>query len=194
MAPLAHPEPNDPIVADDPDCLLLNFAVEPFHGVDSAVDPHQTYLIVARRFRTARGDQQGHAAAPDGERIPERRGGGGMPVIYGVGSVGLVASYDGDYTAAELEVDKRGEGAMLFRFRAGADRWTQNDLSCPLPAEGREWAPAGVVAQKKTLWWFDLSWGLLAFVADPVQLFHKLREDRLWACPGLTSTPIGASR
>ncbi|PUZ61110.1 hypothetical protein GQ55_4G247100 [Panicum hallii var. hallii] len=104
-----------------------------------------------------------------------------MPVNYSVGSVGLVASYDGDYTVAELEVDKGGERARLFRFRAGGDRWTQNDLSCPLPAEGREWAPAGVVAQKKTLWWFDLSWGLLscdAFVADPVLLFHKLPEDR----------------
>jgi hypothetical protein len=48
-------------------------------------------------------------------------------------------------------------------------------------AEDREWVPAGVVAQKTTLWWFDLSWGLLScdpFVADPVLLFHKLPEDR----------------
>jgi hypothetical protein len=84
---------------------------------------------------------------------------------------------------AELQVDKGSEGARLFCFHAGGDRWIQKDLIYPLPLgeEDREWVPAGVVAQKTTLWWFDLSWGLLScdpFVADPVLLFHKLPEDR----------------
>ncbi|CAN6214162.1 unnamed protein product [Urochloa humidicola] len=39
----------------------------------------------------------------------------------------------------------------------------------------------GVVAQKETLWWFDILWGLISCdtsVDDPELLFHKLLEDR----------------
>ncbi|CAD6336830.1 unnamed protein product [Miscanthus lutarioriparius] len=188
VAPLAHPDPNYPdmypyILAAVPDCLLLNFAVEPIYGVNSAVDQHESYLIVERRFRTAGVQQQGHAATFSGERIPGR-GADRMPVIYNIESIGLVSFYHGDYMVAELQVDKHSEGsAKLFCFRTGGDRWIQKDLIYPshFADEDREWIPAGVVAQKTTLWWFDLSWGLLScdpFVADPVLLFHKLPEDR----------------
>jgi hypothetical protein len=100
VAPLAHLDPNYPdkypyILAAGPDCLLLNFAVQPFYGVNSAVDPHESYLIVARRFRTAGVQQQGHAATFSGERVPGRRA-EGMPVIYNIESIGLVSFYHGD--------------------------------------------------------------------------------------------------
>jgi hypothetical protein len=52
---------------------------------------------------------------------------------------------------AELQVDKGSEGARLFCFHAGGDRWIQKDLIYPLPLteEDREWVPAGVVAQEQ---------------------------------------------
>ncbi|KAF8779179.1 hypothetical protein HU200_002855 [Digitaria exilis] len=165
-----------PILGDDE-------AAAPFYGVHSALDARETYLVVARRFRTS-GVQQGHAEAPLGQRIPVRRdrdGDGRLPVAYDVVSVGLVASYDGNYTVAELRVDRGGERARLFRFREGDEGWFEDELSSPLAAEDRAWVPDGVVAQKNTFWWFDLSWGLLScdvVVDEPVLLFHKLPEDR----------------
>ncbi|XP_062234253.1 uncharacterized protein LOC133931396 [Phragmites australis] len=182
-APSVHPDPNYPdkypyIVATGPSCLLFNFAVEPFYGVNSSVDPHESYLILARRFHPA-GVQQGHAATATAERIPMRHG--RMPIIYNIESIGLVSSYDGDYTIAEFLLDKGSERAKLLRFRKGDEWWTEDNLIYPLSAQDREWVPTGVVAQDKKLWWFDLSWGLLScdpFVADPVLLFHNLPEGR----------------
>lgn len=47
----------------------------------SAVDPHETHLVVARRFRIS-GVQQGHAGTPVGQRIPGRGDGDGcVPVV-----------------------------------------------------------------------------------------------------------------
>ncbi|CAL5052605.1 unnamed protein product [Urochloa decumbens] len=195
VGPLAHPDPNEPdkypyVLAAGPDCLLLNFAVAPSTGVDSAVSAQdRAYLVVARGFRAgggAQAQQQGHAAVPVGEPIPVRgRDDVAMPAGYkALRSVGLVASYDGRYTVAELVVYNGADRASLLRFRSGDDRWTRTDLSFPLAAEHSDWVPYGVVAQKETLWWFDLSWGLLSCdisVDDPVLLFHKLPEDRgLW--------------
>ncbi|CAN6201706.1 unnamed protein product [Urochloa humidicola] len=192
VGPLAHPDPNEPdkypyILAAGPDCLLLNFAVAPFYGVDSAVGAQDmSYLVVARGFRAPQQQGQGHAAAPVGEPIPGRDD-VAMPAAafkLMVRSVGLVASYDGHYTVAELVVYNGTDRASLLRFRDGGGEWTRTDLSFPLAAECRDWVPDGVVAQKETLWWFDLSWGLLSCdtsVDDPPLLFHELPEDRAWS-------------
>ncbi|KAL6596629.1 hypothetical protein ACP70R_047272 [Stipagrostis hirtigluma subsp. patula] len=180
---IAHPDPTAPdkypyIVAAGPSCLLVNFAVEPFYGVNSAVEPHQSYLMVVRVFHT-NGVEQGRAPTADADSVPMRVG--GMPVIYNIDSIGLASFHDGNHIIAELRVVKGSERAKLFRFHTGGHRWIERDLIYPLSAQDREWAPAGVVAQGGKLWWFDLSWGLLSCdptAADPVLLFHGLPRGR----------------
>jgi hypothetical protein len=45
-----------------------------------------------------------------------------------------------------------------------------------------DWVPSGVVFHDNSLWWFDLSWGLLSYSANPnetmVLFFHDLSEGR----------------
>ncbi|KAJ1259124.1 hypothetical protein BS78_10G129500 [Paspalum vaginatum] len=187
VAPLAHPDPNLPdkypyVLAAGPDCILLNFAAGPFYGLNSAFPPGETYLVVARKFRTAQGAVR-DATAFHGERVPSRSA-GSMPVTYNIHSVGLLSYYNGDYIVAELQVDRGCERAKLFSFWAGDNWWIEEDLVNPLAEEDRLWVPSGVVVQKRRLWWFDLSWGLLScdpFVhvgAVPVLQLHKLPEDR----------------
>ncbi|KAL6909703.1 hypothetical protein ACP4OV_001362 [Aristida adscensionis] len=189
IAPIAHPDPNYPdrypyLLAAGPSCLLFNFAVEPFYGVNSDVGPkpNQTYLMVAREFSTVTIGPGRRELTADFERIP-RRDGRMQPVSYSVDCVGLLSYFDGNYLIGELRVARGGERAKLFRFRSDDPRrrWIQSNLACPLPAQDREWVYNGVAAHDNKLWWFDLSWGILAcdpFVQDPVLVFHGLPEGR----------------
>ncbi|XP_062198320.1 uncharacterized protein LOC133901043 [Phragmites australis] len=176
----AHPDRERPdtypyILAAGPECLLVHFSAKPFCGAHFGVNPHESYLVLSRRFRMAAGEITASA-----ERVSDRPV--SMPAIRNIQSIGLVP-YDlgRGYMIADLQVDKGSDRAKLLRFQSGRDQWFETDLRCPLDAQDREWVPAGVVSLDHKFWWFDLSWGILScdpFVADPELLFHGLPQGR----------------
>ncbi|CAO2208937.1 unnamed protein product [Urochloa humidicola] len=172
------------LVAACPSALLLGFSAA---GEAPASVPDG--LVVARQFASPAGrvgDPSLQPATGSAELVPPRTG-PAMPAAYSVWSVGLTASAFGGYLIAALEVPKGRDTAKLLRvvdtlFSGDADQWVETELPCPLPASGgREWCPSGVVDHAKTLWWFDLSWGLISFdpSAMPLALrFHDLPPGR----------------
>ncbi|RLM55684.1 hypothetical protein C2845_PM10G10210 [Panicum miliaceum] len=88
----------------------------------------------------------------------------------------------GDYIIAELQVRKGSDHATLVSFEWDQQAWYSEDVESPFAEEDRdrEWAPHGAVCVETTLWWFDLSWGILScdLAGDHDLLFHRLPDDR----------------
>ncbi|CAN6201708.1 unnamed protein product [Urochloa humidicola] len=177
----AHPDPNRPdeqpfIIAAAPLCLLARFSVAPSIGQSYADNPRDIRLVVARDFLRAAGGQITASA----DLVPDRDD--PVPNISNILSVGLV-SYDfGGYTIAELQVHRGAANATLVTFDSGDDAWFQEEVESPLPEaeRGREWVPHGSVVLETTLWWFDLSWGIVSsdINGDLELLFHRLPLGR----------------
>ncbi|CAL4909783.1 unnamed protein product [Urochloa decumbens] len=161
----AQPDPRSPdkvpyLVAAGPLCLLLHFDSD--------------HLVLARDFHPA---AEGHTTA-SAALVPERPP-HDMPVVRNIEDVVFGSNDRGDYTIAELQV--RRPRATLFCLRSGGDQWSVKEMPYPLPSEDREWIPHGSVSTNDTLWWFDLSWGILSYCAsleDPELIFHHLPRAR----------------
>ncbi|CAN6170148.1 unnamed protein product [Urochloa humidicola] len=179
----AHPDPNRPdgqpfILAAAPRCLLASFAVAPSVGENYADNPRDIRLVVARDFLRAAGGQITGAA----DLVPDRAD--PVPNISNILSVGLVSDDDGGggYTVAELQVHKGAADATVVCFDSGNEAWLEVRKDSPIPQaeRDREWVPHGAVVVETTLWWFDLSWGLISsdVAGDLDLLFHRLPLGR----------------
>jgi hypothetical protein len=188
----AHPDPDRPdarpwIIAAAPDCLLAHFGVAPSIGLFFGDKPTDTHLVMARHFvRTA--DGQITASA---ERIPDR------PVhpdvtpvdLSNIFSVGFVPNADGSFTIAELQLHTGSDHATVASFHTGTEEWYDENVESPVPAEDRDrtWEPHGAVVLETTVWWFDLSWGVISCDVEgdfDALLFHPLPPNR--ALPAAT--------
>ncbi|RCV21384.1 hypothetical protein SETIT_4G135300v2 [Setaria italica] len=187
----AHPDPNRLdgcpwIIAAAPDCLLAHFAVAPSIGLFFSDNPRDTHLVMARHFRRT-ADGQITASA---ERVPDRPVRPGLvPQLSSIFSVGLVPNADGSFTIAELQVHRGSDRATLISFHSGYHEWYDENVESPLPAEDRDrkWAPHGAVVLESTVWWFDLSWGIISCDMEgdyDALLFHRLPPNR--ALPAAT--------
>jgi hypothetical protein len=189
----AHPDPNRLdgcpwIIAAVPDFLLAHFGVEPSIGLCFGDNPSGTHLVVARHFGRA---ADGRIITASAERVPDDRPG----QLSNIFSLGLVSNADGSFTIAELQVHRGSDRATLVSFHSGYQEWYGDDVESPLPAEdrNREWAPHGAVSLETTVWWFDLSWGIIScdMVGDAdALLFHPLPPNR--ALPA--ATPVMLER
>ncbi|PVH48060.1 hypothetical protein PAHAL_4G232000 [Panicum hallii] len=138
-------------------------------------NPHDTRLAVVRHFHRADG-----ATTASAELVPARTS--PVPALLNVGSVGLYSDHEGDYIIAELQVRKGRDHATLVSFEWDQQAWYSEDVESPFAEEDRdrEWAPHGAVCVETTLWWFDLSWGILScdLAGDHDLLFHRLPDGR----------------
>ncbi|KAJ1259123.1 hypothetical protein BS78_10G129400 [Paspalum vaginatum] len=178
-----HPDPSLPdkypyIIAAGPLCLLANFAVAPSIGACFSDFPHGTSLALVRNFHRAQGQSQITASL---ERVPDRPG--HVPAIFNIGGVGLISDDEGGYTIAELQFPTGidSETATLVCFRSDNHQWYSQEVGNPLPEEERGWFPHGAVSIDGTIWWFDLTWGIISCdpsAMQPSALFHGLPDDR----------------
>ncbi|KAF8726847.1 hypothetical protein HU200_019327 [Digitaria exilis] len=167
----AHPDPNNPdgspyIIAADPHGgLLVHFTGGP-----------SDHLVVVRRFcRTAEGE-----TAASAEHVP-------MQAID-IEKVAFLCA-GSNYEIAVLQVpnpESSSQAATLMQFKSSGDGWVTTRPENPLPAQERRrrmWSPHGAVSIASTLWWFDLSWGIVSYDSDcndsrPRLIFHRLPHDR----------------
>nr|CAB3467901.1 unnamed protein product [Digitaria exilis] len=90
------------------------------------------------------------------------------------------------YLIAELNVDKGSERAKLVSFGSvyyptRAAEWHVQEMEYPMAEENRDWVPHGTVTVDSTIWWFDLSWGILSCDVDehePELNFHYVPDGR----------------
>ncbi|KAG2611112.1 hypothetical protein PVAP13_4KG140400 [Panicum virgatum] len=133
-----------------------------------------TRLVVVRQFHRVDG-----VTTASAELVPSRAA--PAPALSNVGSVGLI-SYDDDYIIAELQVRRGSDRVTLVSFESGIEGWYAEEMESPFAEEDRdrEWAPHGAVCVETTLWWFDLSWGIIScdIEADHDLLFHPLPDGR----------------
>ncbi|KAF8715876.1 hypothetical protein HU200_026834 [Digitaria exilis] len=113
-----HPDPGSPdkypyIVAAAPSCLLAHFAAAPCRGMQfDDHSPPKSHLVLVRGFHTAAGEMTASA-----ELVPDRTG--STPILRNIGSVVLAPNDGGDYTIAELRVDKGSDRATIVYLRLG---------------------------------------------------------------------------
>jgi len=176
----AHPDPSRPdrnpyIIAGGPLCLLAHFAVAPSMGMTFGDNLDDTRLVVVRQFHRVDGVTTASAELVPGRAAP-------APALSNVGSVGLISYDDDDYIIAELQVRRGSDRVTLVSFGSGMEGWYTGDVESPFAEEDRdrEWAPHGAVCVETTLWWFDLSWGILScdIEGDHDLLFHPLPDGR----------------
>ncbi|KAJ1266220.1 hypothetical protein BS78_08G134500 [Paspalum vaginatum] len=162
----AHPNADAPdrfpyIIATSPFCLLAHFAIAPSYGTNFGDNPRHTRLVLVRNFHTAPGQITATA-----EEVPRRRS--HDPRFRNIQGVGLLSWRSNDGVVhtiiAELQVGRVGDlfGAYIVRCRDGL--WSRKMMASPLPlpAANREWVPHGAVSLNTTIFWFDLSWGMLS--------------------------------
>ncbi|CAL4901568.1 unnamed protein product [Urochloa decumbens] len=173
----AHPDAEKPdgypyIVTAGSDYLLAHFAAAPSYGTRFDDNPDSSHLVLVSRFNAAGGETTASA-----ERVPDRAG--GVPNLRNIGNVILYSCVGGDYRIAELQVDTGRDLATIVYLRlrsSHAEGWSTRQVAYPLSAEGRNWIPDGTVYADGTLWWFDLSWGILscsATLSEANLLFHQ---------------------
>ncbi|CAO2185737.1 unnamed protein product [Urochloa humidicola] len=175
----AHPNSLNPdrlpcIIAAASDCILAHFGDFPLNSNESN--------LVLMRFFLADGGGVTKATA---EPIPDRHG---FPDLENVGNVGLYSDDHGRFKIAELQVRNGLEQARLVCLPANLDgplEWEVTNLPHPVPHVDRDWAPHGAVTLNTTLWWYDLSWGMMSCDisddADPNLTFHSLPDGRVLA-------------
>jgi hypothetical protein len=115
---------------------------------------------------------------------------GPVPILSSIRNVVLGTTDGGDYLVADLKFVKRSTRATLTYLESAEsagdarDRWVGRHLTYPLAEfEDQEWRPHGAVSVDGTLWWFDLTWGILSYkavIADMNQdlVLHELPGDR----------------
>nr|CAB3470396.1 unnamed protein product [Digitaria exilis] len=171
------------IVAAEPNFLLVHFSTAPFRGTNFGDNPYPTDLVLLRHFHTSADDGLTTASSV---RIPGRTG--YAPTLWNIGRVGLYADAHehGRYKIAELSVDKGSERAKLVSFGSvyhptRAAEWHVQEMEYPMAEENRDWVPHGAVTVDSTIWWFDLSWGILSCDVDehePELNFHYVPDGR----------------
>ncbi|CAL4901567.1 unnamed protein product [Urochloa decumbens] len=181
----AHPDPESGddhpcVVSASPSFLLVQFDGPIFFGSVA-----WSHLVVVRDFLTADGESTASA-----ERVPLRTR--PFPVVCNLEGLVIVPSGDGGcdgYTIAELQVQRRCDVATVIYLRSGpgeAEGWRARRVAYPLAAADRRWRPHGAVHVDDTIWWFDLTWGILSCAAS-------LETRRVW--PSTSSrTAAGSGR
>jgi hypothetical protein len=178
----AQPVPDFPdtypyIIAAGPRCLLANFGDRLVRGTCfSDLLPRSTTLVLVRNFE-ASDDDFGPTTA-SALRIPHRLV---APFLCNVGSIGLYSDHRGRYKIAELQLHRGIEPATIFCFQSTNTPWRGvwrvKHVVHPMAQANRDWIPHGAVTVHSTIWWFDLTWGLLSCDMDehvPDLLFHEL--------------------
>ncbi|CAL4909779.1 unnamed protein product [Urochloa decumbens] len=177
----AHPDPES---GDDHPCVVSashSFLLVQFDGPIFFGSVAWSHLVVVRDFLTADGESTASA-----ERVPLRTR--PFPVVCNLEGLVIVPSGDGGcdgYTIAELQVQRRCDVATVIYLRSGpgeAEGRRARRVAYPLAAADRRWRPHGAVHVDDTIWWFDLTWGILSCAAsleDAARLaFHELPDGR----------------
>ncbi|KAF8716436.1 hypothetical protein HU200_026315 [Digitaria exilis] len=135
-------------------------------------------LLVARRPETtvlAAGRAEGETAA-SAEHVPTQ--------AIDIEKVAFLCA-GSNYKIAVLQVpnpERSNHAATLMQFKSSGDGWVTTRPENPLPVQERRrrmWSPHGAVSIASTLWWFDLSWGIVSYDSDcndsrPRLIFHRL--------------------
>ncbi|TVU11447.1 hypothetical protein EJB05_45033, partial [Eragrostis curvula] len=187
--PSAQHDPVDPdrypyVLAASAFCVLVNFSVLPFYGVQFGDHPHDPHLVLVRD-REFHHPEAGVCTAT-AQRLPSRHG--SLPIIYNLESIGLVTRLrvgaNEEHVVAELFVDKGSESASIAYWSAELYDWQHKEgIVYPLAAHrDRDWVPSGVVSHDEKTWWLDLSWGILSsdfsHLPNLTLLFHDLPVGR----------------
>ena len=82
-----------------------------------------------------------------------------------------------EYIVAELQTVSDGEGARLISVSTQGGDWTEKELALPASRAHRPWGRDGVLSHAGSLWWSDLSWGLIGcdpLAGAPIMAFVEL--------------------
>ncbi|XP_034591710.1 uncharacterized protein [Setaria viridis] len=181
----AHPNPDFPdrypyIIAAGPQCLLAHFGDGLFRGTYFRNLPHrETHLVLVRNFETPVDFGPTTASAV---HIPDRIG---APFLCNIGNIGLYSDDYGRYKIAELQLQRGFEAATIVCFQStnyGHAVWHVKHVVHPMAQVNRNWVPHGAVTLHSTIWWFDLSWGILSCDIDdedPDLQFHHVPDGRV---------------
>ncbi|KAK3150583.1 hypothetical protein QOZ80_3AG0235070 [Eleusine coracana subsp. coracana] len=165
-------------IAADTAGLLLHAFAYPFMGIEEG---SPVTLVVASDFGRADAGHEGLTPSTI-LRIPNR----GRPAsaqlsnlssIQNFGLVSRPGSGGAEYVVAELRTPYSGEdNAWVISFTSGAEAWVPRELKCPSSTSPLLWLwdTHDVVTHNGTLWWVDLTIGLLGcdLFADEPALHH----------------------
>ncbi|XP_066320169.1 uncharacterized protein [Miscanthus floridulus] len=180
----SHPDPARPdmypyIIATGRFCLLVHFAIAPSYGTNFDQEPDNSHLVVVRHFLR---DDDGAEIDACAVHIPERPFYDfvNLPALSNIESVGLVCNQEtGHFQIAELIVTTGAPQAVVVLYTTGV--WYGNMYVNPLLARDRHrnWVPHGTVTINSTVFWFDLSWGIISCDLSQPDLLQVLNFHRL---------------